>query len=1170
MPHGSSRPHPDPSPSRRSVSHLLLQGRPGSEGFRFHDGHNQPVHQAAPGLLGLLEGRHLVERWKPAIVAWMDQAGHFFNHILHEYGDEPYFAPLRFEIESIRDLDLPPEGRNRLLFQYLRVVCAAREQERASSGSPETIRVPESATDVSLNGPWSAYYRLGHGRYEEREIELPTNWELAPGMQNYAGAMRFTRTLYIPEALYGKCLLLSLRGVDYFADVWVNGHHVGGHEGFFGPFELDVSRCLHYGEINVVRLAVTSPNEPSGDGIEVASGWNDFRPASSFPNRKTLVKGTLGHHDAKRGGAWSSITSQDGNTGGVWNDIELRVRGAVRLAAGARMTTLALSPPSAGTGERTASVELRFPVENMSKAPVQARLRVHLAPANFEGTELELERAGVLQPGRNEVVVRDDHLSPVRVWQPWDHGFPHLYTVRAVLEPVGEPADEVTLETGFRTLGVTPIGESTGSAGSWVINGTRVFVRGTNLLPTYWLSEYDDQAAERDFNMLRAAGFNAVIVHTLVGPKRLYEKANRAGIMVEQIFPLQWSYDMSPDFVERARRQVRELTGLLHNEPSVVSYETHNEPDMRVAEGADNRFMDFDLHAAFRDADPHRWATTYSSGNHAYPGQFYPLRDDNSFATLPARFEESEFAGRRISRHRNMPTEFGIQAMPNPGLFEELLSEERVRDVLRRMRTDPKWRAADGESWDRAEETMAEIEDVLGGGSWRRALDALDWRLLRKLGHLHEEIRELESQRAESGDRRSEHRRAVLGRKLAALLLDVLHYGGFKGENFWFGNWKPGRTLAEFARSSQDRQYRLHKDAVETYLNAGSAGPIVGYFSFMFRDCDWQAPTWGVVDAAWLPKKAYRAYLESNQPVRVTLPQALRRPAKLCGDPWFGRDDDDRGPLDEPWSSAEVIVANDSSQPVREGTIALWVEDGDGRTIALTGRSGQHAANVQLPVDIDAGTAFSYFDRVPEARAGGAPSEWVVAEELAGGTYYLKARVSSADGRVLSTNSYELFVLDTEFAELGTFETSRIEALLWGSENPGFHYWGHGRVVYEAEPGVMGFIAGHREARQRGIDLYETAQGEHFFRHILAELEGLDPSGPLLEPIWRIRSETISPAEKTAVLFGYLERFVARVEQHLRDRGVATPLRRVGHGHPRREPSPVGSADGGKQTVTES
>ena len=129
------------------------------------------------------------------------------------------------------------------------------------------------------------------------------------------------------------------------------------------------------------------------------------------------------------------------------------------------------------------------------------------------------------------------------------------------------------------------------------VNGRPVFVRGTNLLPTYWLSEYSPERVDRDFEMLRAAGFNAVLIHNLVAPRCFYEGANRNGFLVVQMFPLQWSYDQSHEMVERMTTQVRAMAGLLFNEPSVVSYEVHNEPDMRTFEDIDNRFFDFDLHA---------------------------------------------------------------------------------------------------------------------------------------------------------------------------------------------------------------------------------------------------------------------------------------------------------------------------------------------------------------------------------------------------------------------------------------------------------------------------------------------------------------------------------------------------------------------------------------------
>ncbi|MDQ3885549.1 MAG: hypothetical protein M3308_00675, partial [Actinomycetota bacterium] len=1052
---------------------LLLNGIPGREGFLFYDGFNQPVHQAAPGLLGLLEGRRVVERWKPAIVQWMDDSGHFFNHLFREFAGAPQFEPLGVDVQTIRQMNLSPAAKNQLLFHSIAVLAGELERsEQAAAPSVEAVKVSASATDVSLNGTWIAYHRRGDGSYVEREMALPVNWELVPEIENYAGSLRFTKTLDIPWGLYGKQLYLSFSGVDYYADVWVNGHYAGGHEGSFAPFAFDISSYLYYGQLNVIRMTATSPNEPAGEGIHVNSGWHDFRHESSFPNRKTLIKGTLGHHDAKRGGAWSSLTSQDGNTGGVWNDINLCVRNPLHLGLGGpRVITHAVNS-TPGSDDLTASVEIELPVHNATHDMIEAGLHVTVTPANFEGAQLELATTATLEPGPNQVSLWEPRLGPVRAWQPWDHGVPHLYSMRVVLEVGGRVEDELVLETGLRTLSISSIGESVGSGGAFVVNGTRVMVRGTNLLPTYWLSAYTQDKIETDFRMLRDAGFNAVMIHAMAAPKRLYEHANRQGLLVVQMFPLQWSYEQSLDFVERAKHQIRELTAFVGNEPSVVSYETHNEPDMRTTDDLDNRLVDLELHTTFRHADPHRWATTFSGGNHAYPGQFYDLRDDNSFSTLPARFEDAEFQGQRISRHQNMPTEFGIQAMPHVELFEELLAEDRVRHVLRRLRTDPKWRASGGPSWQETEKTLDGVKKLLGGGSWSDALRALDWRLLWRFDELENEITE---RKRYSGLTRADVDRKQLTTRWALLLLEVLHYGGFKGENFWFGRWKPARSLSEFVQSSQDRQYRLHKEAIETYLNASVLGPIVGYFSFMFRDSDRHAPTWGIVGADHAPKKAYRAYVESNQPVRMSLPRALQRSVKLPGDPWFGAQTDWLLPVQAPWTEAELIVANDTPRPVADGRIRLWLEDAAGGKVPFVDQSGWEVEGLDLNVDVGAGSGFSYFDRYLEAQQTDQPSRWIVPEELAGGTYYLKISLTTAQGEVLCTNSYELLVPETTFPWLEHLTPAQIVRLLDGGEGTdGFHYWHEGRVTHQAEPGVRGFLAGFQQEHQRGTNLYET------------------------------------------------------------------------------------------------
>jgi hypothetical protein len=1105
---------PDPFATRASLSSpaSLLNGIPGRPGFLVHDAHNQPVHQAAPGVLGLVEARLVMSRWRPRSVGWLDETGHFFDHLVAEFDGVAAFEPCRRELEAIRGLDAPWGARNAFLFRYLDTL--ARGLEREALGASKARTLPADGGDHDLSGTWTVRHRVGD-EWNEREVVLPVNWELLPGIDDYAGTMRFSRTFAAPARRGDATVTLRFCGVDYFADVWLNGYHLGGHEGYFGEFSFDVGPYLR-DDVNLLRVAVTSPNDPSGLGTHVTSGWHDFSPASAFPNRKTLVKGTLGHHDAKRGGAWSSITSQDGNTGGIWDDVVLTVGNPLHLDPSAiRVTALSTSPVRGSTDARVAT-RTHVTVGNRTRRARPARLRLLFEPANFEGESHELVKGTRLDPGPNELTVAGT-LSPVQLWHPADHGFPHLYRVTVLLEADGAVQDQAVVETGFRTLAINPIGESTGEDGAFVVNGRPVFVRGTNLLPTYWLSEYSPDRVDRDFEMLRAAGFNAVLVHNLVAPRHFYAGANRNGFLVVQMFPLQWSYDQSHEMVQRMTAQVRAMSGLLFNEPSIVSYEVHNEPDMRTFEDIDNRYLDFDLHAVLRDADPTRWATTFSSGNHAYPGQFYPLRDDNGFATLPARFLEEDFAGRRISRHRNMPTEFGIQAMPNADLFRQLLSEDRVRSVLERIRSDPKWLASGANNAAGASKALDHAIQVLGRGSWSRVLKTFDWSLLWDLPQLGERIRRLESSPASDA---AETELASL--RLAVLLLDVLHYGGFKGENFWFGQWKPAATLEGFVASGQARQYRLHKDAIENYLNAGVVGPIVGYFSFMFRDADWEAPTWGVVDASWVPKKAYRAYVESNHPVRVSLPQALRSPVKFPGDPWLATAPEDRDRFgDAPWAGAEVIVANDTGAALPGATVDLWVEDAGGSRLDVL--------DARLTADLAAGAGVIL----------DAPSAFVP-RDLPCGVYFLKARVASAGGDLGSTNAYEILVADTSFTWLDALATDEVAALVDGAPGvQGFHFWHGGAVTYRANPGLRGLLAGWNHVIALGTDQYETIQGEHLFRHLLSEFTGVAGAGRLLEEIWAIRSEVISPQVKARNLLRYIELLVQRAAGI-----VATPRRR--------------------------
>jgi len=164
-------------------------------------------------------------------------------------------------------------------------------------------------------------------------------------------------------------------------------------------------------------------------------------------------------------------------------------------------------------------------------------------------------------------------------------------------------------------------------------------------------------------------------------------------------------------------------------------------------------------------------------------------------------------------------------------------------------------------------------------------------------------------------------------------------------------------------------------------------------------------------------------------------------------------------------------------------------------------------------------------------------------DDLPGGTYFLRARISSGAGDVLSTNAYEVVVPDTEFGWLDALAPAELAALIDGTPNQeGFHYWRGGAVVHRASPGLRGLLAGWAQAESMGIDLHETAQGEHLFRHLVPALAGLAGAPAVIDALWTIRSEVISPVVKTRTLLRYIELLVRRAERVLprRRRRVAS------------------------------
>ncbi|MBI4927607.1 MAG: beta-galactosidase, partial [Anaerolineae bacterium] len=391
------------------------------------------------------------------------------------------------------------------------------------------------------------------------EMELPMNWQLR-GLNNFHGRVRFQRSFVFDGLQAGETSLwVMFRGVDYYAKVWINDTLVGQHEGYFQTFGFDITEAVIIGE-NQIVVEVTDPLE---------------EPGTVWPHHKRMIKGVISHWDC-RPGSWNLETGQDQNSGGIWNDVLLETRPAAFVGHVRTSTTLV---PQKAPEDLVLGFEPDPEDDTSFQAMVLVEVEVFGPKANYQVIArigAEESPAGIAEQMIRQTQDGQRHTLVVQVpepelWWTWDMGEPHLEPLTVILKRDGQEVDRHQIEIGMRELRLDP------QTGEWWLNKQRFFVRGTNVVPTLWLGEYDQSMIARDIELLRNASINGVRVCVHVNRDEFYTALDRAGIIAWQDFALQWGYIESIEVTRDAVSQIRDMVRLLVNHPCIALWCCQNE-----------------------------------------------------------------------------------------------------------------------------------------------------------------------------------------------------------------------------------------------------------------------------------------------------------------------------------------------------------------------------------------------------------------------------------------------------------------------------------------------------------------------------------------------------------------------------------------------------------------
>jgi len=396
-----------------------------------------------------------------------------------------------------------------------------------------------------------AYVRAGFDDSAWRKVTLPHDWAIeGPFLKtgDFGGMGRlpswgigwYRKKLDISATDSGKRIVLEIDGAMSYATVWLNGRLVGGWPYGYSSWQVDLTPYVNFGGTN--QLAIRLDNPPA------SSRW--------YPG------------------------------GGIYRNVWLTKTQPVHVGQwGTQVTARDVSSAAA-------TIDLTVTLANDSKedAAVSVVTEVYALAAEGRKTGPSVLRLGsadsVVAAGASAVLKSSATLASPKLWGPSPTQTPHRYLAVTTVLQQGKIVDIYETRFGIRSLRFDP-------DNGLLVNGERIQIHGANMHHDLGAlgSAFNVRAAERQLEMLREIGCNAVrMSHNPPAPE-LLELTDRMGFLVyDEAFDC-WERKKTPldfhlIFPDWHEQDLRALIRRDRNHPSVILWSVGNEVGEQYTDAA--------------------------------------------------------------------------------------------------------------------------------------------------------------------------------------------------------------------------------------------------------------------------------------------------------------------------------------------------------------------------------------------------------------------------------------------------------------------------------------------------------------------------------------------------------------------------------------------------------
>jgi len=438
------------------------------------------------------------------------------------------------------------------------------------------LRIPDASDDLNK--------RLNLGQYSH--------------LKDHPNAFKdpywFRTTFRISPDKKGEKIWLNFDGINYRADLWINGKQIANSEemaGMFQRFRFDITKYANTEGDNVIAVLIHQV-----DHVGTPNPGYLFEPFGQFKGQgEDIFKDVT----LKFSAGWDCAPVVRDRNMGIYQDVYLTYTGDIKIVDPYVVTDLPLPDTTraditvstdlenSGTSKRTCilkgSIDLITDVDFLT---YKKHMPGNLKTVKFE-KEVVIPAGGTVSVSFTPKDFKQLSMKNPYLWWPNGYGKQYLHNLKLAVETDGKVSDIRNTTFGIRTITST-IKEIAGEYGRvfWV-NGQRIFVRGGWIQPDMML-DMNEKRMYDEGRLMAEANVNMIGCEDMPSPPDMVmDVYDKFGLLMWEDFYQCWTaYPGLPSFAnpldtKLSLKNSYDIVKRYRNHPSLSIYAMANESLVR-------------------------------------------------------------------------------------------------------------------------------------------------------------------------------------------------------------------------------------------------------------------------------------------------------------------------------------------------------------------------------------------------------------------------------------------------------------------------------------------------------------------------------------------------------------------------------------------------------------